>query len=78
MGSGDKLMRIRFTDTQEEHQISGIPEHGNSVANGRYVSKQGVLCDNVEDITDYDADGVEIIPEPPQFQEDVEVMLELP
>ena len=55
-------MRIKFTDTGEEYQISGIPASGNSVAGGRYISKQGIICEGVEDITEYDAKGVEIIP----------------
>ncbi len=63
-------MRIKFTDTGEEYQISGIPTSGNSAAGGRYISKQGVLCKGVEDITQYKTvlvDGVktqvEVMPE---------------
>ncbi len=55
-------MRIKFTDTGEEYQINGIPTSGNSVAGGRYISKQGALCEGVEDITEYDAEGNEVIP----------------
>ena len=72
-------MRIRFIDTGEEHQISGINKHigmggkiANTVCTGRYVAHHGVLCEGVEDITEYrteiDEDGnkiqVEVIPEP--------------
>ena len=70
-------MRIKFIDTGEEYQVSGIPEHGNTVAGGRYISKQGVMCEVVEDITDYDENGVERIPEPPQFQIEEEIILDL-
>ncbi len=49
-------MRIKFTDTGEEYQINGIPTSGNSVAGGRYISKQGALCEGVEDITQYTTD----------------------
>jgi len=45
-------MRIKFSDGSE-FQISGIPSKGNSVAGGRYVSKQGVMCKGVEDITTF-------------------------
>jgi|FLOH01.1.fsa_nt_gi hypothetical protein len=52
-------MRIKFTDTGEEYQISGIPTSGNSAAGGRYISKQGVLCKGVEDITEYRTEVVD-------------------
>ncbi len=56
MGSGDKRMRILFSDTKEECQISGIKAKGNTVALGRYVAHEGVLCRGVEDITQYTTD----------------------
>ncbi len=71
-------MRIKFTDTGEEYQINGIPTSGNSVAGGRYISKQGALCEGVEDITQYKTvlvDGVEtqveVVPE--EVPEEVKV-----
>jgi len=55
-------MRIKFSDGAE-FQISGIPGKGNSVAGGRYVSRQGVMCKGVEDITTFetlvDENGIE-------------------
>jgi len=46
----------------EEYQISGINAK-RTVAGGHYVARDGVLCKGVEDITQYDKDGNEIIPE---------------
>jgi hypothetical protein len=55
----------------EEYYISGInPSPKNTVCAGRYVARRGVLCGDVEDITEYrteiDEDGnkiqVEVIP----------------
>ncbi len=63
-------MRILFSDTKEECQISGIKAKGNTIAMGRYVAHEGVLCKGVEDITQYKTvlvDGVktqvEVLPE---------------
>jgi hypothetical protein len=71
-------MRIKFIDTGEEYQLSGINKGvsgrgtiQNTVVAGRYVAQHGVLCEYVEDITEYrteiDEDGneiqVEVIPE---------------
>lgn len=67
-------MRILFNG--EEHQITLKPK-GNTILNGYAVSWNGNLLEGVEDITDYDADGVEQIPEEPQFQDDVEPEIEL-
>ncbi len=62
-------MRIKFSNG-EECYISGINVKGNTVAMGRYVAHEGVLCEGVEDITQYKTeivDGeevkVEVIPE---------------
>ncbi len=57
-------MRIKFSDG-EECQISGINAKGNTVAMGRYVAHEGILCEGVEDITQYDEEGnvVEVIEE---------------
>jgi hypothetical protein len=61
-------MRILFNG--EEHQISGLDSGLNLygtpkavIVNGVPVAMNGVLCEGVEDITAYDADGVEIVPE---------------
>ncbi len=64
-------MRIKFTDTGEECQISGInPDPKNTVCAGRYVARHGKLYEGVEDITQYKTvlvDGVktkvEVLPE---------------
>ena len=64
-------MRIKFTDTGEECQISGInPDPKNTVCAGRYVGRHGKLYGGGEDITQYKTvlvDGVktkvEVLPE---------------
>ena len=43
-------MRIKFTETGKEFQVSLNPK-GNSVAGGRYFAHEGVLVAGVEDIT---------------------------
>ena len=72
-------MRIKFTDTGEECQISGInPDPKNTVCAGRYVARHGKLYEGVEDITQYKTvlvDGVktkvEVVPE--EVPEEVKV-----
>ena len=71
-------MRIRFLDTLDEYQIGGVNKtsYGNGVVKntviaGRIIAHHGVMCEGVEDITQYktvkDEDGnliqVEIIQE---------------
>jgi hypothetical protein len=69
-------MIIKFIDTKAEHQVEigrGTQGRGlirNDVVNGRYVAKRGILCEGVEDITQYKTvlvDGVktkvEVMPE---------------
>jgi len=53
-------MRILFDGI--EYQIQLKPK-GNTIVNGVAVAWDGILLDGVEDITEYDADGLEIIPE---------------
>jgi len=43
-------MRIKFTETGKEYQVSLNPK-GNSVAGGKYFAHEGVLVAGVEDIT---------------------------
>ena len=76
-------MRIKFTDTGEEYQINGIPTSGNSVAGGRYISKQGALCEGVEDITQYTTDEegnkvevTEMKPDKSWFVSDIKLWLD--
>ena len=52
-------MRIRIGE--EEYQIQMEPE-GNTIVAGRAVSWNGNLLAGVEDITEYDEDGNEIVP----------------
>jgi hypothetical protein len=70
-------MRIKYQG--EEYQISGLRPKGNTIVAGRAVGDNGKLREGVEDITDYDENGVERIPEPPQYQaeEESEIMLEI-
>jgi hypothetical protein len=63
-------MRILFDG--EEYQISGLNSGFNLygtpkavIVGGVPVAMNGVLCEGVEDITVYDADGVEIDPNAP-------------
>jgi hypothetical protein len=69
-------MRILFDGI--EYQIQLKPK-GNTIVNGVAVAWNCILLDGVENITDYDENGVERIPEPPQYQaeEESEIMLEI-
>jgi hypothetical protein len=52
-------MRILFEG--EEHQVTLNPE-GNTIVAGKAVSWNGNLLEGVKDITEYDAEGNEVIP----------------
>ena len=54
-------MRILFEG--EEHEVQLKPK-GNTIINGKAVSWNGNLLEGVEDITQYDEEGNEILPEP--------------
>ena len=63
-------MRIRFLDTLDEYQIGGVNKtsYGNGVVKntviaGRIIAHHGVMCEGVEDITQYDEEGNEIVQE---------------
>jgi hypothetical protein len=53
-------MRIKYQD--EEYQISGLKPKGNTIVAGHAVGDNGKLREGVEDITEYDAEGNEVIP----------------
>ena len=53
-------MRIRIGE--EEYQIQMEPK-GNTIVNGQAVSWNGNLLEGVEDITQYDEEGNETLPE---------------
>ena len=53
-------MRILFEG--EEHQVQ-IESEGNTIVAGKAISWNGNLLEGVEDITEYDEEGNEIIPE---------------
>ena len=62
-------MRLLIKDTGEEIQCAGIDQstHGNGVikntiVGGRIIAHHGVLSDEFVDITEYDAEGNEVIP----------------
>ena len=61
-------MRIRIGE--EEYQIGSLKAKGNTIVNGRAISWNGILAEDVEDITQYKTvlvDGVktkvEVLPE---------------
>jgi len=54
-------MRIRVDG--EEHQVQ-LPAKGNAYVHGKAWCCNGDLLPGVEDITEYDKEGNEIIPEP--------------
>lgn len=68
-------MKIRFDG--QEYEIQGLRPKGNTIVNGRAVGDNGKIREGVEDITDYDENGVERIPEPPQIQEETEIVLDI-
>ena len=53
-------MRILFEG--EEYQVQLKPE-GNTIINGKAVSWNGNLLEGLEDITQYDEEGNETLPE---------------
>ena len=55
-------MRIKYQG--EEYQISGLKPKGNTIVAGFAVGDNGKLREGVEDITQYDEEGNEILPEP--------------
>ena len=54
-------MRIKIGS--DEYQIGALKAKGNTIVNGRAISWNGILAEGVEDITEYDKEGSEIIPE---------------
>jgi hypothetical protein len=82
-------MIIKFIDTKAEHQVEigrGTQGRGlirNDVVNGRYVAKRGILCEGVEDITQYtlDEEGnkvevTEMKPDKSWFVSDIKLWLD--
>jgi len=61
-------MRILFDGA--EYQVSGIPAKGNDYINGKAWCCNGALIEGVKDITKYDKEGNEIVPEPVDVLED--------
>jgi len=80
-------MRIKFIEHEavspdmvgQEFDISELKAVGHTIVAGYRIAANGILKPFVENITDYDENGVERIPEPPQYQaeEESEIMLEI-
>lgn len=76
-------MRIKFIEHENvKPQDVGLEwqgelkAEGHTIVAGYRIAANGILKPFVENITDYDENGVERIPEPPQYQAEEEVMLD--